>query len=205
MRILLVQDSTGHSTGYHVVARGLRDAGLEVILGGALIPRQIAQLAGEEAPDAIGYRIMDAAREILAKLEGLHDRDAFDLMRQLTREEAYRRQRAIDTGEIKMVGVNCFTDSPDDDDAALRIEPLRYDPAWRDKQIGRLRAVRARRDPALVEAATRRLGEAYRARENIVPPMLEAVKAYLSIGEIARVREAARGEPFRPTTWNFGC
>ncbi len=65
MRVLLVQDSTGHSTGYHVVARGLRDAGMEVILGGALIPRQIARLAGEEAPDAIGYRIMDAAPAIL--------------------------------------------------------------------------------------------------------------------------------------------
>ncbi len=67
MRILLVQDSTGHSTGYHVVARGLRDAGMEVVLGGALIPRQIAQLAGEEAADAIGYRIMDASPSILVE------------------------------------------------------------------------------------------------------------------------------------------
>lgn len=67
MRILLVQDSTGHSTGYHVVARGLRDAGMEVVLGGALIPRQIAQLAGEEAVDAIGYRIMDASPSILVE------------------------------------------------------------------------------------------------------------------------------------------
>lgn len=67
MRILLVQDSTGHSTGYHVVARGLRDAGMEVVLGGALVPRQIARLAGEETPDAIGYRIMDAAPAILVE------------------------------------------------------------------------------------------------------------------------------------------
>ena len=65
MRVLLVQDSTGHSTGYHVVARGLRDAGHEVILGGALLPREIARLAGEEGADAIGYRIMDAAPAIL--------------------------------------------------------------------------------------------------------------------------------------------
>lgn len=67
MRVLLVQDSTGHSTGYHVVARGLRDAGIEVILGGALLPRQIAWLAVQEAPDAIGYRIMDAAPAILVE------------------------------------------------------------------------------------------------------------------------------------------
>jgi len=168
------------------------------------VTKVLDPLGGSFCVEALTGQLEDAAREILAKLEGLPDRDAFDLMRQLTREEAYRRQRAIDAGEIKMVGVNCFTDSPDADDAAPRIEPLRYDPGWRDKQIVRLRAVRARRDPARVEAATRRLGEAYRARENIVPPMLEAVKAYLSIGEIARVREAALGEPFRPTTWNFG-
>ncbi|OGK76857.1 MAG: hypothetical protein A2W08_15565 [Candidatus Rokubacteria bacterium RBG_16_73_20] len=67
MRVLLVQDSTGHSTGYHVVARGLRDAGHEVILGGAVLPREIARLAGEEGVEAIGYRIMDAAPAILVE------------------------------------------------------------------------------------------------------------------------------------------
>lgn len=168
------------------------------------VTKVLDPLGGSFCVETLTGQIEDAARAILAKLEGLPDRDAFDLMRQLTREEAYRRQRAIDTGEIKMVGVNCFTESPDEDDTAPRIEPLRYDPGWRDQQIGRLRAARARRDPARAEAARRRLGQAYAARENIVPPMLEAVKAYLSIGEIARVREAALGEPFRPTTWNFG-
>jgi methylmalonyl-CoA mutase C-terminal domain/subunit len=64
-RVLLVQDSTGHSTGYHVVARGMRDAGIEVVLGGAAIPRAIARLAVDEAADAIGYRIMDASPAIL--------------------------------------------------------------------------------------------------------------------------------------------
>ena len=52
--------------------------------------------------------------------------------------------------------------------------------------------------------ASRRLAEAYRAKDNIVPPMIEAVGAYLSIGEISRIREEALGEPFVPTTWNFG-
>ena len=66
-RVLLVQDSAGHSTGYHVVARALRDAGFEVILGGALVPREVAQLAAEEAVDAIGYRIMDAEPTILVE------------------------------------------------------------------------------------------------------------------------------------------
>lgn len=161
-------------------------------------------LGGSFCVEALTTEIEDAAREIMAKLEGLPDHDAFELMQQLTREEAYRRQRAIDAGEIKMVGVNCFTDSPDEEDAAPRVDALRYDPAWRDKQIGRLEAARRARDRERAEAAKGRLRQAYAARENIVPPMLDAVKAYLSIGEIARVREEALGEPFRPTTWNFG-
>jgi len=67
MRVLLVQDSTGHSTGYYVIARGLRDAGMETVLGGAQIPRAIARLAVDESADAIGYRIMDAAPAILVE------------------------------------------------------------------------------------------------------------------------------------------
>ncbi len=168
------------------------------------VTRVLDPLGGSFCVEALTNEIEAVAREMMAKLEGLPDRDAFDLMKQLTREEAYRRQRAIDAGAIKMVGVNCFTESPDEEDAAPRIEPLRYDPGWRDKQVRRLEAARRARDPERAEAAKRRLRAAYEARENIVPPMLDAVKAYLSIGEIARVREAARGEPFRPTTWNFG-
>ncbi len=168
------------------------------------VTRVLDPLGGSFCVEALTGQIEDAAREIMAKLEGLPDHDAFELMKQLTREEAYRRQRAIDAGEIRMVGVNCFTESPDEADAAPRVDALRYDPAWRDKQIRRLEAARRTRDAAKAEAATARLRAAYAARENIVPAMLEAVTASLSIGEIARVREAALGEPFRPTTWNFG-
>jgi methylmalonyl-CoA mutase C-terminal domain/subunit len=81
VRVLLVQDSTGHSTGYHVIARGLRDAGIEVILGGALVPRGIAQLAAEESVDVIGYRIMDADPGILVEhlVSELRQRDVADI------------------------------------------------------------------------------------------------------------------------------
>src|SRR3990172_12097959 len=65
MRVLLVQDSTGHSTGYHVISRGLRDAGVGTVLGEAEIPRAIARLAVDESADSIGYRIMDASPTIL--------------------------------------------------------------------------------------------------------------------------------------------
>jgi methylmalonyl-CoA mutase C-terminal domain/subunit len=65
IRLLLVMDSLGHSTGYYVVAKGLQEAGIEVVLGGYQIPREIVDTAVEEDVDFIGYRIMDGAPDIL--------------------------------------------------------------------------------------------------------------------------------------------
>ncbi|MBI2527126.1 MAG: methylmalonyl-CoA mutase [Candidatus Rokubacteria bacterium] len=162
-------------------------------------------LGGSFCIEALTAEVEAAARALLERFEALPDREAFDAMDEMTQEEAFRRQQAIDRGEMKVVGVNCFTDGPEEDAAGQpQIEALRYDPGHRDKQIRRLRETRARRDPRRAEAAGRRLAEAYRAKENIVPPMIEAVGAYLSIGEISRIREEALGEPFVPTTWNFG-
>lgn len=68
LKIVLAADTAGHTTGYHVIARGLRDAGFEVVLAGHQIPRRIAEIAAEEDADVIGYRIMDGAPEILVPL-----------------------------------------------------------------------------------------------------------------------------------------
>jgi methylmalonyl-CoA mutase C-terminal domain/subunit len=59
IRFLLVADSPGHTTGYYVVARALREAGVEVILGGYAQPEEIVETAIQEDVDCIGYRIMD--------------------------------------------------------------------------------------------------------------------------------------------------
>ncbi|PIP49164.1 MAG: methylmalonyl-CoA mutase [Chloroflexi bacterium CG_4_9_14_3_um_filter_45_9] len=60
IRVLLTADETGHSMGYHTIATALRDAGIEVILGGTQIPREIAHTAIQEDVDVIAYRIMGA-------------------------------------------------------------------------------------------------------------------------------------------------
>ena len=65
IRVLLVMDSSGHSTGYYVVAKGLQEAGIEVVLGEYQIPREIVDTAMEEDVDFIGYRVMDGAPDIL--------------------------------------------------------------------------------------------------------------------------------------------
>lgn len=58
LRVLMITDSMGHTRGYHLVSTALRDAGVEVILGGIQTPKQIANTAIQEDVDAVGYHIM---------------------------------------------------------------------------------------------------------------------------------------------------
>ena len=80
-RIVFASDTSGHSMGYHVVARAFRDAGFEVVLTGRLMPDAVATVAVQENADLVAYRMMDrdpleVVRALLAALEreGLSDR-----------------------------------------------------------------------------------------------------------------------------------
>jgi methylmalonyl-CoA mutase N-terminal domain/subunit len=103
-------------------------------------------------------------------------------------ESAYLEQRAIDSGEQVVVGVNRFRDEQVTAPAIQRI-----DPEAERRQIGGVRRVRAERDPAAWEAAVRRLEDAARGADNLLPPLIEAVKAYATVGEIADRLRAAWG------------
>jgi methylmalonyl-CoA mutase N-terminal domain/subunit len=81
-----------------------------------------------------------------------------------------------------VVGVNRFQS-----DAPARVELHRVDPEITGRQITRLRRVRAERDGAATARALDRLREAARGRDNLMPPILEAVRAYAGIGEICDV------------------
>ena len=60
LRVLFSADDCGHSGGYYVLAQAMRDSGIEVILGGPQIPREIVHTAMQEGADVIAYRIMSA-------------------------------------------------------------------------------------------------------------------------------------------------
>jgi methylmalonyl-CoA mutase N-terminal domain/subunit len=165
----------------------------EIILHESGVAKVIDPLGGSYCVEALTRQLEDEAGKLLEKLEAMEPFAAFRWMDEQTEEEAARRQRAIEAGQRVVVGVNRFR--AEDEAGSPGLPLFEYDPAWRDKQIARLRKVRAERDPALAEKARKRLAEAYREKANIIPPMVEAVKAYLSIGEIARVREEGLGEP----------
>jgi methylmalonyl-CoA mutase N-terminal domain/subunit len=107
-------------------------------------------------------------------------------------DAAYRHQRLLERGDLKMVGVNVFQE----DDAPPPVEPV--DPQLEASQRQRVQQVRRRRDGAAVEAALRQLAEAARGDGNLMPPLLEAVRRYATIGEMVKTLEAAFGRYVPP-------
>jgi methylmalonyl-CoA mutase cobalamin-binding domain/chain len=59
IRVLFAADTSGHTIGYHVVARGFRDAGFEVILAGRQLPNESVSAAVQEGVDLVAIRVMD--------------------------------------------------------------------------------------------------------------------------------------------------
>ncbi len=104
-------------------------------------------------------------------------------------DAAYDLQMAYDSGERILVGVNDYVDAGDDE-----IPILRIDPELERKQMGRLQAVRARRDATAVEATLTALRtNAARADRNLMPALLDCARAHASEGEIVRALQDVFG------------
>jgi methylmalonyl-CoA mutase N-terminal domain/subunit len=103
-------------------------------------------------------------------------------------DAAYRYQKSLERGEKFMVGVNIFHSDGD-----TPVEILQIDESVARHQVERLRAVRARRDPRRHQAALERLREAAAGDANTMPFILEAVKAYASVGEVVDVLKSVFG------------
>lgn len=167
----------------------------QIIMHESGVANIIDPIGGSYCVEALTNQLEQEATAILKTLEDMDDMAADQWMKRKTEEEAYKRQKAIDSEERVMVGVNRYQMAEEEDQQLQPAEIFEYDPTWRDKQIRRLEKTKSQRDPEKVEEAFRLLKHVYRSRDNIVPAMIEAVKAYLSIGEICKIREDALGEP----------
>ena len=108
-------------------------------------------------------------------------------------EAAYREQREVEAGRRIIVGVNRFQTGGE------RIPPiLRVDPSVLEGQRARLRRVRAERDGGRVRAALGELADAARGRDNLLPVILECVRAYGTVGEVCETLRACFGV-YRPS------
>lgn len=102
---------------------------------------------------------------------------------------AVRRQREFETGERVSVGVNIFKS-----DENLPPGSFRVNPQVEERQLARLRALKAERDGARVRETLSGVREAALRGQNMVEPVLEAVRAYATVGEICQVLREIYGE-----------
>jgi methylmalonyl-CoA mutase, N-terminal domain len=108
-------------------------------------------------------------------------------------ESAFRYQVALEKGDKKLVGVNCHTDSVTHD-----LEILRVSHEVETEQVRDLIARRKARDEAVVAKRLTQLVDAARTEANLIEPMLEAVRAEATLGEICDVLREEWGEYREP-------
>jgi methylmalonyl-CoA mutase N-terminal domain/subunit len=194
-------------TGGHTMTTPLHDEAHalpseEAIAVGASIQKIVAHesgvadtidpLAGSYYVEVMTKRIEDAVFAEIEKIDAMGGalaaiRTGY-FQRELAREQ-FERNRALDTGARKLIGVNDVLR----DGKGETIELFKLDPASERRQIERLRAVRERRDATKVAEALEKVREAAEGDLNLVPPILEAVKLYASQGEICDVLREAFG------------
>jgi methylmalonyl-CoA mutase N-terminal domain/subunit len=109
-------------------------------------------------------------------------------------EAAVLQQQEIETGARVVVGVNRFRSDEEPEPVIFRMNT-----ELAQSQIARLQALRSRRDSAAAHAALGRLREVAQGEENLMPAILDAVRAYATLGEICGELRAAWGE-YRPPT-----
>src|SRR5438132_693838 len=145
-------------------------------------------LAGSYAIEALTNEIEQRVTDYLDKIDALGGTlraiESGYIQREI-QNSAYEYQRAIESKEAIVVGVNQFQS-----EAASKIKTLRVDPAIERRQVERLRALRDRRDAMATEASLMKLEASARGDQNVLPRILDCVENLATVGEISnRLRD----------------
>lgn len=149
-------------------------------------------LAGSYYIEAQTDRIEAEARAIIEKIDAMGG--AVSAIEQgfpqsCIQNSAYNYQKSIENNSRIIVGVNKFTS-----EEPLQSDLLRVGNAVGQAQIQRLKALKASRDNQAVEKALSHLKAVAQTKENLMPSILVAVRAYASIGEICNILRSVFGE-----------
>jgi methylmalonyl-CoA mutase N-terminal domain/subunit len=156
------------------------------------VTNTIDPLGGSYFVEALTYRMEALAYEYFTKIDelgGMTEAVKRGFPQREIADAAYELQRAYDTGERVLVGVNEYTEGH-----AGELEILRIDPALERKQIGRVQAVRARRDGVAVERELAALREAAAVPDrNLMPNLLDCARVHATEGEIVEALQTVFG------------
>jgi methylmalonyl-CoA mutase N-terminal domain/subunit len=157
----------------------------------------IDPMAGSYFVETLTNEIEQRAMEYIEKIDDIGGAVAATEKGYMQREiveSAYEHQREIEKKERTVVGVNDFTTA---EEVPIRI--LRVRRAVERKQIGQLRALKKRRDGNKTEAALNELRNKAEREENLMMPILKAVRAYATLGEICDALREVYGEYKAPS------
>ena len=156
------------------------------------VPNTIDPLAGSYYLEALTDQMEAGAEAIFAEVDRLGGVvpgiEIGYFQREIARS-AMRQQLEIERGERTIVGVNEFIVEGEE----LQIPLLKITEEAELRQRERMAAMRARRDQGQVDATLERLKQAARTDENVVPAMLDAVRAYATLYEIRAALEEVFG------------
>jgi methylmalonyl-CoA mutase N-terminal domain/subunit len=152
----------------------------------------IDPLAGSYFVEAMTDRLEAEAEEIFEQVDRLGGVvpgiEVGYFQREIARS-AMRQQIEIESGDRVIVGVNDFTVEGEE----IEIPLLKVTEEAERRQRERMAAMRARRDQAEVDRTLALLRDAAREGDNVVPPMLDAVRAYATLYEIRHAMEEVFG------------
>ena len=134
--------------------------------------------------------------DILAMIEDIRSRGGFvsvfkaGWVEQQIREARFEHMDRVESGDQPVVAVNCFRD---EEEAEPKMEFFAYEKEMPEARMRYVRDYRARRQAPALQAALDALRRATAAGENVMPPVLAAVEAGATIGEVCRTFGEAIG------------
>ncbi len=156
------------------------------------VANTVDPLAGSYAIESLTSEIERGAEEYLRKIDAvggvLRAIETGYVQREI-QQAAYEYQRVIEFGQQVVVGVTRYQD-----ESAASPPLLRIDPGVERAQVERLQKLRTRRDSSRVAAALAQVEVTARSEANLMPAILEAVKAYATVGEISDALRRVLGE-----------
>jgi methylmalonyl-CoA mutase N-terminal domain/subunit len=156
------------------------------------VANTIDPFAGSYYVESLTNEIEQQARAYLDRIDdlgGMLRAIERGWVQQEIQNAAYEYQRAVDTGEAIVVGVNRFTRDEEPD-----IPIQRIDESLERRQVERLQALRVRRDHARWQSSLNLIRDHARSGANLMPAILEAVESYATVGEIAAAMREVFGE-----------
>lgn len=157
------------------------------------VTNTIDPLGGSYFIEALTNKMEEEAEAYFKKIEELGgvlkaiDRGFFQ---QEIADAAYDFQRAVDSKKRIVVGVNEFVDK----DEKIEIEILKIDPEIERTQVNNLQALRQSRDNIRVQETLNTLKSMANSSDNLIPYILDCVRAYATLGEIIQVFREEFGE-----------